>query len=156
MGISSISQNEGIPFIVILKNSSYVFAFVSGMHWLGFDPQSVTILFTLMLTDIITALARVWVNEGPRNIRSSVFKRGITAKFLLTAGLFSIALTSHGMGFDAKQLAQGAVTVLMLGELYSILGNVHSARTGKPKVEFDAVAVLLSKVRDLLDKAISP
>lgn len=142
-----------IPFsFVALKNSSYVGAFCVGMEYLGFNPESIVLLFSLMFIDIVTAITRVWVNDGGRHIRSFTFKRGVTAKFLLATGLFSISLTSKGVGFDIQQIAQGAVMVLMLGELYSILGNIHSARTGQPKVEYDAVAYLLSKVRDILDK----
>jgi hypothetical protein len=119
---------------------------------MGFDPQSIVILGGLMGIDLITGTMRVLMNEGGKNFRSSRWRNGIAAKFLAISGLFAIAITSKGIGFDMQQIAQGAVVVLMLGELYSILGNVHSARTGKPKVEFDAVSVLLQKVRGLLDK----
>ena len=49
---------------------------------------------------------------------------------------------------------QGAVTVFILAEAYSVLGNVHSVRTGKPKMEFDAVAVILTQVRALIEKVV--
>lgn len=139
---------------IALKNIGYVGAFVVGAEWLGFDPQSITILGALMLMDIITGICRVWMTEGGRNIKSGALKKGITAKFLVASGMFSIAIASKGVGFEMHQVANGCLMVLILGELYSILGNIHSARTGQKKVEFDAVAIILGKVKIILDKIV--
>ncbi len=139
---------------VLAKNSSYVLAFVLSLEYLGFKPETLGILGILMMLDIITAIARVWLNEGGQQIRSSVLKRGVTAKLLLFAGLLAVALTSHAVGFEMQAFAQAVLTVIILGELYSILGNIHSARTGQPKVEFDAVAWMLKRVKDILGNII--
>jgi hypothetical protein len=145
---------EVIPITVIAKNSSYLLVFFASLEYLGFNPEALGILGTLMLLDIATAIARVWLNEGGQNIRSSVLKRGITAKLLLITGLFAVAISSKGFGLDMQQFAQAVVSVLTLGELYSILGNIHSARTGETKVEFDAVAWMLGRVKEMLAKLI--
>lgn len=139
---------------VVLKNSSYVLVFFASLEYLGFNPEALGILGILMILDIFTAIGRVWLNEGGRNIRSAVLKKGVTAKLLLITGLFAVALSSKSFGLDMQQFAQAVLSVLTLGELYSILGNIHSARTGEPKVEFDAVAWMLSKVKDMLSKII--
>jgi len=138
----------------LIKNSSYFVAFIAAAEWLGFKPEMLAVLGALMLMDIITAIARVWLNEGGRNIKSAVLKRGITAKLLLWAGLFAVAITSKALGFEMHEFATGTISVIILGELYSVLGNIHSARTGEIKVEFDAVAWMLGRVKDMLAKVI--
>lgn len=147
-------MTEIIPATVIAKNSSYLLVFFASLEYLGFNPEALGILGTLMIIDIITAIVRVWLNEGGQNIRSSVLKRGITAKLLLITGLFAVAISSKSFGLDMQQFAQAVLSVLTLGELYSILGNIHSARTGETKVEFDAVAWMLSRVKEMLAKLI--
>lgn len=136
------------------KNLSYVVAFVASLEWLGLNPQEISIFATLMVIDVFTGIARAAVVEGGRSVRSAILKRGILAKLLVLTALFSVALAGKGVGFDMTDLVQSAVSVLILGELYSILGNIYSVRSGKQKVEFDAVAFLFARVRDLLEKAL--
>lgn len=152
----TVKQNmpEIIPVAVVAKNSSYLLVFFASIEYLGFNPEALGILGALMLIDIVTAICRVWLNEGGQNIRSAVLKRGVTAKLLLITGLFAVAISSKAFGFEMHDFAQGVVSVIILGELYSILGNIHSARTGEVKVEFDAVAWMLSKVKEMLAKLI--
>lgn len=90
--------------------------------------------------------------DGGKNIESRRLRKGLAAKLLLLLMILSIGIATKVIGYDAIHYVQGAVTVIALGELYSIIGNVHSARTGRPKVEFDAVAFILKKLRDILDK----
>lgn len=138
-----------------LKNLSYIAAFILSIEWLGFDPKTLWIYTALMIIDVCTGVIRALMVEGGRAIRSALLRKGVVAKLLLMTALFSIALTGHGVGFDMANLVQGAVTVLILGECYSILGNVHSARTGKSKSEFDALNVVLHKFKALIDKVIA-
>ncbi|OGG65115.1 hypothetical protein A2Z56_02390 [Candidatus Kaiserbacteria bacterium RIFCSPHIGHO2_12_45_16] len=147
-------MHETILTTTFLKNSAYVLAFVSSIEYLGFKPEMLAVLGALMIIDIVTAIARVWLNEGGRNIKSAVLKKGITAKLLLWAGLFSVAITSKALGFEMQEFAQGVVSVIILGELFSILGNIHSARTGEPKMEFDALAWMLGRVKEMLFRII--
>ena len=147
-------MTETLTTVAILKNSSYVFTFWFSFEYLGFDAEALTILSLLMVLDIATAITRVWLNEGGRQIKSAVLKKGIAAKLLLITGLFAVALCSKSLGFDIQNFAQAVVSVVTLGELYSILGNIHSARTGQVKVEFDAVAWMLSRVKDIITNVI--
>lgn len=141
---------EAVTTVAVAKNASYVFTFWVSFEYLGFDPEALTILALLMILDILTAITRVWINEGGSQIKSAVLKKGVAAKLLLLTGLFAVALSSKSLGFDMQNFAQAVVSVITLGELYSILGNIHSARTGQVKVEFDAVAWMLAKVKDIL------
>jgi hypothetical protein len=141
---------ENLTLWAFLKNISYIAIFTVSIEWLGFNPLSLTIFAVLMFVDVITGIARSIRLEGGNSFTSSTLKRGVISKLLLLAALMSFALTAKGMGYQIDTLAQGAVNVLSLGELYSILGNVHSARTGKVKHEFDAVTFLLARVNEVL------
>jgi toxin secretion/phage lysis holin len=145
---------EDITIWTIFKNLSYVLAYIATVEWLGFNPLSLNIFVALMIIDVITGVVRACQVEGCHTLKSSIGIRGVLSKILLLTALFSIALTAKGMGYTVDNLVQGAVSVLTLGELYSILGNIHSARTGKPKQEFDAVTYLLSKVKDSLKQVL--
>lgn len=147
-------MHEPLSTVSLIKNFSYVVAFVASLEWLGLSPQAITIFAALMVIDVITGITRAFLVSGGQSVRSATLKRGILAKLLVLAALFSVALTGKGVGFDISHLVQAAVNVLILGELYSILGNVHSVRTGNQKVEFDAVAFLLARVKELINKAL--
>lgn len=145
---------ENLSLLAIIKNISYVAAFIATVEWLGFNAQALTIFIMLMLIDVFTGVVRSCVNEGCHSIKSSIGIRGVLSKILLLTALLSMALTSKAIGFEPKLLAQGTVNVLILAELYSILGNIHSAKTGKKKVEFDVVKYMLDRVKELLNNAL--
>ncbi len=147
-----MSETVTLTGIAAFKNLSYVVAFIAASQWLGFNPLALSVLGFLMVMDVMTGVTRAYYVTGGQSIRSSIFKRGIIAKMLLISALISTALAGKGVGFEVHQLAQGFVSVLILGELYSILGNIHSIRSGTVKVEFDAVAWLLEKVKEMLTK----
>jgi phage-related holin len=138
----------------LFKNASYVLAFIAASEWLGFQPFALSVFVILMIIDVITGIVRSWLCEGCKSIKSSIAISGVLSKLLLLVALFSTAIAGKAVGFDMQMLVDGSVTVLILGELYSILGNIHSARTGAKKVEFDAVAYMLSSVKKLLTKAL--
>lgn len=136
------------------KNTSYVVAFIVSMTELGFNPEVLTLFTILMIIDVITGVWRTYINEGGTAIKSRIGIKGVVSKMMLLLLLFSIAITAKIVGFEPEAYVSSAIVVLALGELYSIVGNIHSARTGKSKSEFDAVAFLLRKIRDILDKTL--
>ena len=143
-----------LGFLTIVKNSSYGMAFIVGSEFLGFEPQAGSILITLMLTDTIVGTVRSAVVNGMPSITSSVGTRGLLAKILTLVGLISLAFAFKGVGYNAIAAIQGIVSVFILAEAYSIIGNVHSTITKKPKVEYDAMAFLVGTVKSLLEKAV--
>lgn len=138
-----------------VKNSSYVVAFVYATTYLGFEPKALAALMALMLIDTITGVIRSVVLHGGTSVTSSLGTRGLLAKLLVISGLMSLGIASIGVGFDSdiiRPMISGVVIVFTLAELYSILGNVHSAMTRTPKSEYDAMGFLVRTVRDVLMK----
>lgn len=149
-GTTTIFTN-GVAF----KNVGYIAAFFSGIEFLGLAPASVGILLFFILSDIVTGVLKAIVLHGPSSVKSSVFERGLLAKALVVCIPLNIALAGKGTGMDLTVLAQGTITVLILSELYSVLGNMYAIRTGEEKVEFDAVAYVLGQLRKVLKNFIT-
>lgn len=162
--MSTVVYNEVKPMDTVLtssslwtsfKNTSYFIVFVYATAFLGFEPRALAALLSLMLIDTITGIVRSFVLHGGTSITSSLGTRGLLAKLLVISGLLSLGIASIGMGFDTnviKPMMSSIVIVFTLAELYSILGNIHSAVTRQPKSEYDAMGFLMRVVRDLLMK----
>lgn len=140
--------------VAYIKNVSYIGVFFVTAEYLGFSVEVTSIFVSLMMLDVFTGVIRAYTLDGGRAIRSSIGTRGILAKVLLITALFSVALASKAVGIEAAPLANGAMNVLILSELYSILGNIRSIKTKQPKAEFDAVTWMLTQVKTLLEKTI--
>lgn len=135
---------------VAIKNISYIPAFMIGTAYLGLTPESVVILMALIIFDIITGLLKSYLLQGGSSIKSSILERGLIAKALIICIPLNLALVGKGVGFDISSIAQGTIDVLILSELYSILGNYYAIRTGEERVEFDAVAYIVAQLKKLL------
>lgn len=145
-------MDSHIALLTLIKNSSYAVGFVVASNFLGFAPQEGSILLTLMVIDVVTGVVRSCILHGGPSIRSSIGTRGVLAKILTLTGLITLAITFKGIGYSATAAIQGIVTVFILAESYSILGNIHSSLTLKEKKEYDAVAFLVGIVRRMLEK----
>jgi len=133
--------------LTIIKNISYIPAFLIGA---GLDVQAIGILALLMIVDTLFGVLQSGTLRGWSSITSGRFWRGIISKMMILFVPSVILLAGKGSGLDFTVLVQGTVTLLILSELYSIIGHVYSVRTGKQTTEFDAVAFVLLKLRDIL------
>lgn len=136
----------------ILKHISYALAFIIGT--VGMSPDSFAILGILMLVDTITGVLRVGRTRGWRAVQSSKLSAGILSKAVVITVPVLIAWAGKGAGIDLTQIAEATLSVLILAELYSTLGNIYGIHTGKEVKEFDAVAFILQRVRDLIEKVL--
>ena len=143
-----------LSYLVFIKNSSYGVAFILSTAYLGFDPHAGSILITLMVLDTIVGTIRSATVNGLPSITSSVGTRGLLSKILTLVGLISLAFAFKGIGYNPVAAIQGIVSVFILAETYSIIGNIHSTITKQPKQEYDAIAFLVSMVKGLLEKAV--
>lgn len=132
---------------VILKNLGYIPAV-----FLGLSTESYGILAGLMILDTITGVIRAGVVHGWRSVNSHNLSFGILSKMCLILVPLIVALAGRGAGFDLTLVAKGALSILILSEAYSILGNVQSIRIRKDIVEFDAINFLLVRLRKGLEK----
>ena len=135
-----------------IKNSSYVAAFIISAQYLNLAPESIGMLTILIVVDIVTGIVKSGVLHGWRTIRSSRLAAGTLSKMLLLLIPVTLAVAGKGVSIDMTSLAQGSITVLILSQLYSVIGNIHAVQTKSEKNEFDAVAFILRSIRDLLER----
>lgn len=147
-------MSETVSVTAFLKNFSYIAAFFATVEWLGFNPVAMSALGTLMILDVFTGVMRSITVDGGPSFKSALLTRGIMAKCLLIIVLAGMGVAAKGMGLSLEMFGQGIVSVLILSELYSIVGNVHSIKSKEIKVEFDAVKYLLDRIKDVMDKVI--
>lgn len=136
-----------ISTVTIFKNLAYIPAV-----FLGLSTESYGILAVLMIVDTATGIIRAGIVRGWKSVNSHNLSFGILSKMCLMLVPFVVAVAGRGAGFDLTIVASGALSILILSETYSILGNTQSIRIRKDIQEFDAINLLLSKMRKLLEK----
>lgn len=133
--------------MTLIKNLGYIPVFI-----LGLSTESYTILAGLMILDTITGVIRAGVVHGWRSVNSHNLSFGVLSKMCLIATPFIVAIAGRGAGVDLTLVAKGALSMLILSEAYSILGNTQAIRIRKDIQEFDAINFLLIRLRKGLEK----
>jgi phage-related holin len=131
-----------------------IFALIASLFaFLGLNQVQFIILIVLMSLDIITGIAKAY-RVDRTSVRSDAFKLGTFSKFFYLCVPFVVALVAKGTMVDSigVWLASFAVTILILSEGYSILGNIYSFKTGKVVHEVDGVSYLLIFIRKMIKK----
>ena len=150
----NITNATTLTGTAVFKNAAYVLAVIATPAYLGLTADSIIVFSIFIVLDVIfgvmkSASLHVW-----RSIQSSIAQRGILAKMLLVFIPVTTALAGRGVGLDLGFFAQSVINVLILSELYSIIGNIYAIRTGREKSEFDAVAYVLSGMKNVLKSVI--
>ncbi len=142
-------ETASTTFWVVVKNLAYI-----PMAFLGLSHENYTILAVLMVIDTVTGLIRSGIVHGTKTITSKNLSIGILSKLSLITIPLVIALAGKGVGLQITWLAKSALSMLILSECYSILGNIQSIRIKQDVHEFDAVNFVLEKVRNILEKTL--
>ena len=123
------------------------------LMYTGLPAEPAAILAVLMCIDFVAGVSRARVIGEP--VTSHRIKVGTISKCAVMTVPLVLALAAKGMGADFNWIVGWAISVLILSESYSIIANVYTIRTGKIAPEWDAISLILSKIRsavDLLDK----
>lgn len=131
----------------LIKNALYIPAFFLGMSMHNFG-----ILLVFIILDMITGIWRVYVMQGGEAIKSRHAINGLASKMLFVVIPLVVAYTGKGLGVDLTYLATGCLGLLIAATGYSIIGNIYTIRTGVMVVEFDAIKLILTAIKNLLDK----
>ncbi len=134
------------------KHIIYGIAFLIGA--VGMSVESYIIFGVLVVIDTITGVARTIILHGGRSVTSTKLTSGIVSKaFIVTIPLL-LAWSGKGAGIDMNHLAHGVLSVLIIAELYSVLGNIYAIHIRRDVKEFDAVAFLLDKLRTIIENVL--
>jgi len=134
---------------VLIKHLTYFLAFIIGT--VGLATEAFAIFAVLIVLDTFTGVIRSITIRGGQSFTSMQLTSGVVSKGLIISVPLVIAWAGRGAGLDLTLIATGVLSVLILAEAYSVLGNIHAIHVKRDVKEFDAIAWILSKVRDQME-----
>jgi len=140
---------EGMVGVKLVLNGAMI-GFAGLLTYLGLDKEVFAALGWLLFIDYFTG---VWKAKTLGHcITSNKMKYGVVSKFSLMLIPFVFAIAAKAIDADAGNVLFVGMNILVLSEVYSIIGNIYSIRTKLELPEWDAVAALGHKIRKTLIK----
>ena len=124
-------------------------------QYTGISKEQALILGILLSVDVLTAVIRQFVID-PRTFSSRKGIIGVLSKLLTLLIPFVIAIVGKGAGLEMNGLVKTAMTILIVYEGWSILGNIGQIRNKDlSSNEYDAISFLISKTQDFFKNILS-
>ena len=127
-----------------LMNIAYIPVIVC-CSYLGISWESMALLAVLLWLDYLTGIAKVYVLDK-NSFRSHRAIAGIIAKVTLLLVPIVFAVLAKQIGYDIKVFTDGIISMLMLAEAFSVIGNIRSIHAGEEVPEIDIMSVVLGKI----------
>jgi len=140
--------------IASIKTFWYV-AVTSVLLYLNIPQESLWVLWSLMIIDTITGVAKQYKVESI-GITSKRMTTGIVTKFVTFLCLLSGGLVINHFDLSPQYYIQTVMSILIMAEFYSIIQNVYAVRTGVILPEYDAISIALKRltgvIQDFIEK----
>ena len=140
---------ETTTFIKIIWNS-FVVLFSGILAYLEISQEPFALFALLLVIDYITGLAKA--KTLGHSITSNKMKYGLISKLSLIIVPLVVAMGAKALGADSHYVLTSGMYILILSEVYSIIGNIYSARTKEEFPEYDALAMIGKQIRNILIK----
>lgn len=128
-------------------------AVVAGLAWVmtytGLPVEPAAVLAVLMVVDFIAGITCSIASGKP--VTSHKMKVGLMSKCGVMTIPLVMALAAKGLGADFTWLINWSVSLFILSEAYSIVANIYTTRTGIAIPEWDAVSMLLNRLKSILE-----
>lgn len=134
----------------ILISLMYI-PFVTACNYFNISSESLGILAILLVIDYMTGIAKTYV-INKEDIRSYRAIAGIIAKVSVLLVPITLAVAAKQINYDLSAFVDTVISMLVLAEVYSIIGNIRSIQSGKPVYEIDAVSFVLGKVSNMIEE----
>lgn len=130
----------------------FLLPLASLVQFLEIDAKKLSILVVLMCIDMLTGIFKAYrIRE---NITSRRWIAGFLSKLVVLLVPFTIALMANGVDFDVKWFIGFSLSIMVIAEAYSILGNIYTFKTGEAVAEIDAVSVIIKVLRNFIENMI--
>jgi len=129
-----------------IKTFGYAVSIFS-FDYLGIPDKQLTILWTLMVIDVITGIAKAY-GIDPRSITSHALGIWVLKKFLTVILVYTLALVGKGANIPPAHFMEWGLSILIMAEWYSAIQNIYAVRTGKVLPEYDVISIILRKFSD--------
>lgn len=133
----------------VIMNVAYI-PFVTLCSYFNISWESLGILALLLAIDYVTGIAKAYV-INKHDIKSYRAIAGIIAKVSVLIVPISLSIAAKQLNYDFKIFVDTIISMLVLAEVYSIIGNVRAIQTGKETEEIDAVSFVLGKVSTMIE-----
>jgi len=130
----------------------FMLPLASLVQFLEIDAKKLSILVILMCIDMLTGTFKAYRTK--ENITSRRWIAGFLSKLVVLLVPFTIALMAKGVDFDVKWFIGFSLSIMVIAEAYSILGNIYTFKTGEAVAEIDAVSAIIKVLRNFLENMI--
>jgi phage-related holin len=120
------------------------------MYSIGIDINAMYYLSILLVIDYMTGLMKA--SRVGESITSHKMKYGVVSKLSIVIIPISFAITARALGLEFGAFLKIAFNLIILSELYSIVGNIYSIRTKEQLPEMEVISIIASKIRDFLTR----
>lgn len=118
------------------------------MTYLGINGESFFLFAVLLFIDYITGITKARCMSAA--ITSNRMKYGIISKLSLLLIPLILAIGAKAVNADFSTVLLVGINILVLSEVYSIIGNIYTIRTREELPEYDVVAILGKRIRNIL------
>ena len=130
----------------------FLLPLASLVQFLEIDTKKLSILVVLMCIDMLTGTLKAYRTK--ENITSRRWIAGFLSKLVVLLVPFTIALMAMGVDFDVKWFIGFSLSIMVIAEAYSILGNIYTFKTGEAVAEIDAVSAIIKVLRNFIENMI--
>lgn len=130
----------------------FLLPLASLVQFLEIDAKKLSILVVLMCIDMLTGTFKAYRTK--ENITSRRWIAGFLSKLVVLLVPFTIALMAKGVDFDVKWFIGFSLSIMVIAEAYSILGNIYTFKTGEAVEEIDAVSAIIKVLRNFIENMI--
>lgn len=128
--------------------NTFVILFSGVLAYLEISQEPFTLFALLLIIDYITGLAKA--KTLGHSITSNKMKYGLISKLSLIIVPLVVAMGAKALGADSHYVLTSGMYILILSEVYSIIGNIYSTRTREEFPEYDALAMIGKQIRNIL------
>lgn len=140
---------EDTTVIKIVLN--FIIVLFSGiLAYLQISQEPFILFAVLLFIDYITGLMKA--KRLQISITSNKMKYGLLSKLSLLFIPIVLAIGAKAVGADFTFILITGMNILIVSEVYSIIGNIYSVQTKEELPEYDAVAMIGRKIRIFLLK----
>jgi len=132
----------------IIMNTLYVPLIVC-CAYLNLSWESLTLLALLLTIDLVTGIAKVYVIDRTE-LKSYRAIAGVIAKVSILLIPIVLSIVAKQANYDMKFFTDTIITMLMLAETFSIIGNIRSIHQRKRVEEIDAISFVLNRISDII------
>ena len=118
------------------------------LAYLEISQEPFALFAILLMIDYVTGLVKAQALNI--SITSNKMKYGIISKLSLLFIPIVLAIAAKAVGVDSHYILMSGINILIISEVYSIIGNIYSTRTKEELPEYDAVAMIGKKIRNFL------